>query len=184
MYGAGNEPTTVQQFKADFPNELYDYKPYSIVPSYKKSLVCKTKNLFDVENLYDSSQFDFSNGILSNKATDSIKYLVFQIQAIYTDATSTVFCTATPKNGKISASFTYSARSGKEISYVRMKHNGSVRDLEISTRLKDILELGKTYTVSLDILSNRPYIVGGLQISNIQIEEGSTATDYVPYGHL
>ena len=38
MYGSGNEPTTVEQFRADFPNELYDYKPYSIVPSYKKSL--------------------------------------------------------------------------------------------------------------------------------------------------
>lgn len=37
MYGAGNEPTTVEQFRQDFPNELYDYKPYSIITSYKKS---------------------------------------------------------------------------------------------------------------------------------------------------
>ena len=29
MYGAGNEPTTVAQFRADFPNELYDYNPYT-----------------------------------------------------------------------------------------------------------------------------------------------------------
>lgn len=29
MYGAGNEPTTVVQFRADFPNELYDYNPYN-----------------------------------------------------------------------------------------------------------------------------------------------------------
>ncbi len=29
MYGAGNEPTTVEQFRADFPNELYDYNPYN-----------------------------------------------------------------------------------------------------------------------------------------------------------
>ena len=62
MYGAGNEPTTVEQFRQDFPEELYDYKPYcfvksyktllkvsdnKIITSYKKSLVCKTKNLFD-----------------------------------------------------------------------------------------------------------------------------------------
>lgn len=60
MYGAGNEPTTVEQFRQDFPEELYDYKPYcfvksyktllkasdnKIITSYKKSLVCKTKNL-------------------------------------------------------------------------------------------------------------------------------------------
>ena len=31
MYGAGNEPTTVAQFKADFPNELYDYNPYNAI---------------------------------------------------------------------------------------------------------------------------------------------------------
>lgn len=29
MYGAGNEPTTVEQFRSDFPNELYDYNPYN-----------------------------------------------------------------------------------------------------------------------------------------------------------
>ena len=62
MYGSGNEPTTVEQFRQDFPDEMYDYKPYcfvksyktllkatddKIITSYKKSLFCKTKNLFD-----------------------------------------------------------------------------------------------------------------------------------------
>ena len=27
MYGIGNEPTTVEQFRQDFPNEMYDYSP-------------------------------------------------------------------------------------------------------------------------------------------------------------
>lgn len=31
MYGAGNEPKTVAQFKADYPNELYDYNPYNAI---------------------------------------------------------------------------------------------------------------------------------------------------------
>ena len=31
MYGAGNEPTTVGQFRVDFPNELYDYNPYNAI---------------------------------------------------------------------------------------------------------------------------------------------------------
>ena len=39
MYGVGNEPTTVEEFKADFPNDLYDYKPYCFVPSYKNCLI-------------------------------------------------------------------------------------------------------------------------------------------------
>lgn len=28
IYGAGNEPTTVEEFKQDYPNELYPYSPY------------------------------------------------------------------------------------------------------------------------------------------------------------
>lgn len=39
MYGVGNEPTTVDEFKADFTNDLYDYKPYCFVPSYKNCLI-------------------------------------------------------------------------------------------------------------------------------------------------
>lgn len=31
MYGAGNEPKTVAQFRADYPNELYDYNPYNAI---------------------------------------------------------------------------------------------------------------------------------------------------------
>lgn len=31
MYGEGNEPTTVAQFRADYPNELYDYNPYNAI---------------------------------------------------------------------------------------------------------------------------------------------------------
>ena len=39
MYGAGNEPKTVEEFRADFPDELYDYSPRCWVKSYKTQLV-------------------------------------------------------------------------------------------------------------------------------------------------
>lgn len=39
MYGAGNEPATVAEFKAKFPNELYDYSPRCWVKSYKTAVV-------------------------------------------------------------------------------------------------------------------------------------------------
>lgn len=60
MYGAGNEPTTVEQFRQDFPEEMYDYSPYCWLTSYKRvittgegnylttyqrNLTCKTKYL-------------------------------------------------------------------------------------------------------------------------------------------
>lgn len=39
MYGAGNEPKTVAEFKEKFPNDLYDYSPRCWVKSYKTELV-------------------------------------------------------------------------------------------------------------------------------------------------
>lgn len=50
MYGAGNEPATVAEFKAKFPNELYDYSPRCWVTSYKTGLIAKTKNLLSEIN--------------------------------------------------------------------------------------------------------------------------------------
>ena len=38
MYGAGHEPTTVEQFRQDFPDEMYDYSPRCFVTSYKTLL--------------------------------------------------------------------------------------------------------------------------------------------------
>ena len=60
MYGAGHEPKTVEQFRQDFPEEMYDYSSHCWLTSYKRvfmtgegkyltsyqrNLTCKTKNL-------------------------------------------------------------------------------------------------------------------------------------------
>lgn len=71
MYGAGNEPTTVEQFRQDFPEEMYDYKPYSIVPSYKKSLMCKTKNLFELVGIPRKNE-DYINAVLIETVQNGI----------------------------------------------------------------------------------------------------------------
>lgn len=39
MYGAGNEPKTVEEFRTKFPNDFYDYSPRCWVKSYKTELV-------------------------------------------------------------------------------------------------------------------------------------------------
>lgn len=41
MYGKGNEPKTIAEFRQKFPNELYPYRPYCFVNSYKKYLKIK-----------------------------------------------------------------------------------------------------------------------------------------------
>lgn len=44
MYGAGNEPTTVAEFRQKFSDDLYPYRPYCFVNSYKKYLKIKENN--------------------------------------------------------------------------------------------------------------------------------------------
>lgn len=42
MYGAGNEPTTVEAFRKDFPDECYEYSPNTYLTMYSKKLVTET----------------------------------------------------------------------------------------------------------------------------------------------
>ena len=44
MYGQGNEPKTIAEFRQKFPNDLYPYRPYCFVDSYKKYLKIKENN--------------------------------------------------------------------------------------------------------------------------------------------
>lgn len=66
MYGAGHEPATVAEFRQRFPNELYPYLPQCWLTSYKSAVVCKTKNLFDVNNAvpYDFSTDDYDSNLV------------------------------------------------------------------------------------------------------------------------
>src|SRR5574344_811909 len=43
------------------------------------------------------------------------------------------------------------------------------------------LEVGDTFTISVDVDGYNPSTAGGLIVKNIQIEKGSSATPYEPY---
>lgn len=63
MFGAGNEPKTVAEFKAKFPNDYYPYSPSCFVTSFDERMPCKTKNLFSSSTevgVPSSTKFDKS----------------------------------------------------------------------------------------------------------------------------
>ena len=69
MYGAGNEPTTVEQFRADFPNEMYDYNPYNYLTLNRGKYIANKEPV----QLLDKSQYpatSTSNGITYTKNED------------------------------------------------------------------------------------------------------------------
>ena len=39
MYGAGNEPTTIEEFRKDFPDEYYEYSPNTYLTTHSRKLI-------------------------------------------------------------------------------------------------------------------------------------------------
>lgn len=166
MFGAGNEPTTVAEFREKFPNELYDYKPYSIIPSYKKSLVCKTKNLLNPNtcNIYQSAAFGMNIELIDNNqtvhvygtSTDTGAFASFNViktsdKSIYNKGYKIKFFNLTGKNPPVIRSI------------FGLREVDTVGQIAITVNITE----GVYYDFSFRIMVSE-----------------QTATDYVPYGHL
>lgn len=198
MYGAGNEPTTVEEFREKFPNELYDYKPYcfvksyktllkasdnKIITSYKKSLVCKTKNLFDSEDWYNTLHAINSTSMVK-ETVNGIEYYKFRPNDIFNyeymkgefkENTAYTFSylgmNADGTNNRHSGFQICYTDGTREVSYINTGEEQKYTITTSSDKTIDRIELG--YNVS-----------GYVLVRNIQLEEGSSATEYHPYGYL
>lgn len=152
MYGAGNEPATVAEFKAKFPNDLYDYSPRCWVTSYKTGLIAKTKNLFDKSKAIKGRALRYIDG---GEYDDAPYYA-----SDYINVSGISTLTITPTHEIPSVCF-----------YDKNKTFIS------STRTM----------IGVSVPSNAVYIRFDNKLTNLgtcQLEKGSTATDYVPYGYL
>lgn len=197
MYGAGHEPATVAEFRQRFPNELYPYSPQCWLTSYKSAVVCKTKNLFDVNN---AVPYDFST---DNYDSD----LVWLNDGIYTTRMNNYNLGSglRIKNG-------LSLPAGKYTLSVRLVDFYNADRFVLGMRCKntegkwvdwswgftasehksgDILTFANTLPENTDLRlylcyqnDNGQYLTGYVSYKDIQLEQGTTATSYVPYQHL
>ena len=212
MYGAGNEPTTVEQFRQDFPEEMYDYNPYCWLTSYKRvfmtgggnyltsyqrNLTCKTKNLFDINKAVKV------NGVSSLSING--KYLTVSHKADYSNISANVLLD-TSLVGKTVTLSAYAKTSDKNTAYLRIQWLSST-GLASTALIKSNNVSGQTYQkvtltgvvpeqpddeynrLCLSFYSNGtnvplPSKLYTVVYTDIQLELGDTATDYVPYGHL
>ncbi len=201
MYGAGHEPATVAEFRQRFPNEYYPYSPQCWLTSYKSAVVCKTKNLFDVNNAvvinYNSQQ----------ETTDATHYVKDGI--VYSDWNNYYIGTCVGIKGgwtlpagtyTVSAKIAYNTKRDDEdryrsvnIGFVCVLADGS------KTRYMDWVSSGipgnriaYTAQIPAGCKNIMPYLsvsAGKLSSSpaaycELMVEQGSTATSYVPYQHL
>ena len=194
MYGAGNEPTTVEQFRQDFPDEMYDYSPHCWLTSYKRvfmtgggnyltsyqrNLTCKTKNLWTCNKTYNFYTYDKSTQVFTIFGTGlgSCYTLPTPISAGET-FTISVYCLS----GEIPSESTV---------VIGGYHFGekSIWQTEVTLPVGNVG--GKVYyrtATTTDTLTDFLIFVYQSGPTNlkvrIQFERGSTATDYVHYGHL
>lgn len=155
MFGAGNEPKTVAEFKAKFPNDYYPYSPSCFVTSFDERMPCKTKNLITAQQMYQISR-------------DMI-VTIWQGEVNYICTFSYELAMIEPNTeGAVLFQFGYS-----DGTYSYIVHRDKY------TVLSQITDSKKLTKIELVNWSN----VKGI-ISNIQLEKGTTATDYVPYGYV
>ena len=202
MYGAGHEPATVAEFRQRFPNEYYPYSPQCWLTSYKSAVVCKTKNLFDVNNAvvinYNTQQ----------ETIDATPYVKDGI--VYSDWNNAHIGTCVGIKGgwappagtyTMSAKIAYNTKRNDEDKY-RGGSIGFACILADGSKTRYIqwrgsLIPGERYTYTAEIPAGCKNIMLYLAVSSdpdiyslpaayceLMIEQGSTATSYVPYQHL
>lgn len=195
IYGAGNEPTTVEQFRQDFPEELYDYKPYcfvksyktllkatdnKIITSYKKSLVCKTKNLFN--NILAAANcrvsFATSRAIATQIAADTDTTGLFKIVS-YNGSSYEVLSWIHDvfTRGRVISTFTTPETTGYKTIIFGL--NGTKIDTTCQCEIN--LKPSTTYTFCCSFTN---ITQGSISWTDMQLEEGNTTTEYHPYGYL
>ena len=179
MYGAGNEPTTVEQFRQDYPNELYEYSPYCWASMKNIRYVTTTKNLWTC----DKTMFH----VIYNSGTQVFKVTNTGSESCYT--------LPTPIPSGTTLTITVYCLSGhtKDVVTIGGYHNETGNtSWQCDCNLPINIDLsGKSFSqtvITTNTLTDFWIFVYGLVPNNlqfkVQIELGDTATDYVPYGYL
>lgn len=218
MYGAGHEPTTVEQFRQDFPEEMYDYSPHcfvksyrtllkatdnKIITSYKKSLVCKTKNLFPTStavgtlggwNQSTARQFEEDKWYIGISGSNyyipsSISEYKLTENYVYINTKGSGYGIGRAFKCEPNQTYTISCKWVENTNYMQISigfYDGNGNYLSYNAAAN----LAERYTVTIP--ANCKWFTvcfvgnssGSSYVYNIQLELGDTATDYVPYGYL
>lgn len=181
MYGAGNEPTTIEQFHQDFPEEMYDYSPYCWASMKNIRYIDTTKNLFDIRKVTETDTLKvIGNSIYSYSypawIEDASTLSIFKSLKPNTNYTISAVCSSYLDRATNVIAVIFNNSDGI---WVFENYKSGFGQKTFSLTQEQIDNIKSVYFYGL------PEEEGGPTIwSNIQIEEGDTATNYVPYGYL
>ena len=177
MYGAGNEPKTVAEFKAKFPNELYDYSPRCWVKSYKTGLIAETKNLFNINALTPYTPETLPPHTAGRYNGNIITKCDIGTSVSRSNRLLKELCPNMVAGERYILHFDTNG-TGLQADIIYLNGTGTIwakgyPHIITEAELNDTVLFYGNYP-SLDVAT----------ISKFQIEKGTTATDYVPYGYL
>lgn len=171
MFGAGNEPSTVEEFEAMFPNDYYQYNAGEIVSAGTESVVEQGKNLLNADDYY--AAYKQSDGSYLNNSSDFAginipignyigKTLIATLKATVSSQPTSFFWLARINGTRIESSYAKGER-------VPANTTGIARLTFTPKTQKDTLSM--TYGQG----------TGDVIVRDIQIELGDTPTTYAPF---
>lgn len=195
MYGFGNEPTTIEQFKKDYP-QFFDEKLDGIWNVRTSGISTTGKNLFDISK-WISSPYDVANGTLverlSNGAICQGNNGTGDGDASYSNGWFRPMIGTFPlsdvylRAGTYTLSADYTMIENSTVSTTQVSchlygDNNYPGSALISVTVGSTVKVKNTYTVE----EGNYYPIftlnsGKVKIENIQIEYGNKSTDYEPY---
>lgn len=200
MFGAGNEPTSVEEFEKMFPADYYPYNEGELMSMSVNNVVEQGKNLFDcygfsciaILNVNGKRKLNNSYGTTISTIEPTNKIVVTQSQApesVITHVNNGWFCVGI-KGMEQSKRYTFSF----DFTTTKMLIQNPVLQILVNGRFPgdaiNISELNVKKRVSFTFeytkVDDRQYIelrLSGMSgiFENFQLDEGSTATAYTPY---
>lgn len=184
MYGIGNEPTTVKQFRQDFPNEMYEYSPVCWKKFSRLKYVMETKNLLKLNDFSNSWLTIKNNTIRIKKTSDLQSYSDAIFSPLQTDLKSDKYYRISAKvvgefTGRLYKFFGNSLW-GNAINNNHWQSTFTLATIEDKYGLT--INQNSGTTVGCTLISDEVFIY------DIMLEESDTAfvgqAGYVPSGYL
>ena len=171
MYGFGNEPSTVAEFRAKYPNDYYDYNPSQHLVSYRKNLITdgSSKNLFNINSVSFFTK-DSNGEYKGNKHIHTDDVLWTPVDGTKQVTISGYIKCPIGKNYMFRIVYT----DGTDLYRDLISTGNYIYQTITSDSSKTVSYIGFIYNSGSD----------EVYIKDVQIEYGSTATSYVPYQYL
>ena len=172
MFGSGNEPSTVEEFEAIFPNNYYPYNVGEIVSAGTEEIVEQGKNLFDYtdKTYHGANVSKVENGVIYTKgSTTTVLNIPIIIGSKYT------LSFKVKSSGTNQGGLRWSLQKGKNTSYA---HDSSLIKSEVGFAANIEYQAVVPFVATTDFVSLCT-IIG--MVYDVQLENGDTATNYSPF---